>query len=87
MSGGTKKNISNQLKTIHTIDEKHSELIEHYNIIETETIPNLLKEKELLKNNIRSLKSNVTAYMDAKDQIKDISEQIKKLKSEKNNTY
>jgi hypothetical protein len=83
MSGGTKKNISNQLKTIHTIDEKHSELIEHYNIIETETIPNLLKEKELLKNNIRSLKSDVTAYMDAKDKIKDISEQIKKLKSEK----
>ena len=83
MSGGTKKNISNQLKTIHTIDEKHSELIEHYNTIETETIPNLLKEKELLKNNIRSLKSDVTAYMDAKDKIKDISEQIKKLKSEK----
>ena len=83
MSGGTKKNISNQLKTIHTIDEKHSELIEHYNIIETETIPNLLKEKALLKNNIRSLKSDVTAYMDAKDKIKDISEQIKKLKSEK----
>ena len=46
MKGESKKKQLNQLKTIHTIDEKHSELTEYYDKIESETIPQLQREKD-----------------------------------------
>ena len=84
MAGGQKKGLPTKTKTIHTIDEKHSELIEYYNKIENETIPKLQKEKDELKQIIRTLKEdNIDKYMSIKDKIKEITEKVKKLKHEK----
>ena len=84
MAGGQKKGLPSQTKTIHTIDEKHSELIQHYTKIDNETIPQLQKEKDDLKTHIRTLKEGqIDEYMSAKDKIKEIQEKVKKLKYEK----
>ena len=72
MAGGQKKGLPSQTKTIHTIDEKHSELIQHYTKIDNETIPQLQKEKDDLKTHIRNLKEGqIDEYMSTKDKIKD----------------
>ena len=84
MTGGQKKGQSVNVKTIHTIDEKHTELIDYYDKIENETITQLQKEKDELKEYIRSLKdSQIDEFMNAKDKIKDIQLNIKKMKLEK----
>jgi hypothetical protein len=84
MKGESKKKQLNQLKPIHTIDEKHSELTEYYDKIESETIPQLQREKDELRNTIKTLQKNqVDEYMNMKDKIKDIQQSIKKLKQEK----
>tara|TARA_B110000285_G_C15124043_1_gene619030 strand:- start:1780 stop:2934 length:1155 start_codon:yes stop_codon:yes gene_type:complete len=84
MAGGQKKGLPSQTKTIHTIDEKHSELIQHYTKIDNETIPQLQKEKDDLKTHIRTLKEGqIDEYMSTKDKIKEIQEKVKKLKYEK----
>jgi hypothetical protein len=84
MAGGQKKGLPSQTKTIHTIDEKHSELIQHYTKIDNETIPQLQKEKDDLKTHIRNLKEGqIDEYMSTKDKIKEIQEKVKKLKYEK----
>jgi hypothetical protein len=84
MTGGQKKGLPTQTKTVHTIDEKHSELIEYYTKIENETIPQLQIEKENLKTHIRTLKKNqIDEYMNTKDKIKDINNKIRNLKNEK----
>jgi hypothetical protein len=81
--GNNKKQLSHT-KTIHTIDEKHSELLEYYNKVETETIPKLLNEKEELRTYIRTLRdTQIDEYMTAKDKITEIREKVKKLKTEK----
>ena len=84
MAGGQKKGLPTKTKTIHTIDEKHSELIEYYNKIENETIPELQQERDELKQIIRTSKrDNIDKYMSTKDKIKEITEKIQKLKHEK----
>ena len=84
MKGESKKKQLKQLKTIHTIDEKHSELTDYYDKIDNVTIPQLLSEKEALKDTIKTLQKNqFDEYMNMKDNIKDIQQRIKKLKREK----
>ena len=84
MTGGQKKGLPTQTKTVHTIDEKHSELIEYYTKIENETIQQLQIEKENLKTHIRTLKKNqIDEYINTKDKIKDINNKIRNLKNEK----
>ena len=48
MKGESKKKQLKQLKTIHTIDEKHSELTAYYDKIENETIPQLQRDTDEL---------------------------------------
>lgn len=84
MKGEPKKKQLKQLKTIHTIDEKHSELTTYYDKIENETIPQLQKEKDELKETIKTLRTGqVDEYMNMKDKIKEINQKIKTLKQEK----
>ena len=65
-----------------TIDEKHTEMLNHFHTIETETIPNLITKKNAIKQQLKHIhKKNIDAYMDIKDQIRNISQQIKTLKS------
>ena len=65
-----------------TLDEKHTEMLNQFHVIETETIPNLQIKKKELKTRMKSLpKNQIDAFMDLKDQIQNISQQIKTLKS------
>ena len=65
-----------------TIDEKHTEMLNYFHAIETEQIPELQSKKLLLKSQLKFLpKNQIDTYMDIKDQIRNISQQIKTLKS------
>jgi hypothetical protein len=65
-----------------TIDEKHTEMLNHFHFIETEQIPDLQSKKLLLKSQLKTLpKNQIDTYMDIKDQIRNLSQQIKTLKT------
>lgn len=71
--------------TNNNIDEKHSEMLNKFEKIESEEIPKLYEEIDQLKNSLKWLKKNeIDKFMDIKDQIKDHKLKIKKLKSQKN---
>jgi len=69
----------------HTIDKKHSQMLERFHIHETETIPNLELELQSLKKEIKSYPNNmrVETYLDKKDKINEIKQKIRELKNEK----
>jgi hypothetical protein len=70
-----------------TIDEKHSQLLDEFRTIETETIPNMESEKADLKEQLKNLREDdIDMRMEIKDQIRDLTAEIKKLKMKKN-TY
>ena len=70
----------------NTIDEKHSEMLLSFHIIETETIPKLIEEKTQLKSQIATLQENqIETYLDIRDKIHHIQRQIKTLKQQKKN--
>lgn len=78
----TKKPSSNNLHS--TIDLKHTEMLDFFQNTESNTIPHLLKEKILLKNQISFLKDNqIEEYMEICDKIKQIKLQIRSLKHKK----
>lgn len=71
--------------TNNNIDEKHSEMLNKFERIESEEIPKLYEEIEQMKNSLKRLNKNeIDKFMDIKDQIKDHKLKIKKLKSQKN---
>jgi len=71
-------------KQSNTIDEKHTEMLNQFHEIETETIPKLTAEKERLKSLIPTLKEHeIDAYMDIRDKVLDIQKKIKELKQQK----
>jgi hypothetical protein len=77
--------MSNQ-KHVNTLDEKHSEMMALYHLHETETLPELEREIEDLKQKARTLKLNqIDEYMDIKDLIQKKKAKIKTLRSEKKN--
>ena len=73
--------------TTKTIDEKHTELLNEFDKIETETIPQLQDEneklKEILKSKIHS--DNIEKKMEIKDKIKKNKELLKDMKQKKKN--
>lgn len=81
---GHRNSISNQ--NIRTIDIKHSELLNKFEKIETELIPNLLNEKETLKQSVSTLKEHqLDEFMKIKDRLREINKELKQLKQEKKN--
>ena len=69
-----------------TIDEKHSQLLDEFRTIETETVPNMESEKAELKEKLKNLREDdIDARMEIKDQIRDLTAEIKHLKIKKNN--
>lgn len=81
---GHRNSISNQ--NIRTIDIKHSELLDKFEKIETELIPNLLNEKEMLKQSVSTLKEDqLEEFMKIKDRLREINKELKQLKQEKTN--
>jgi hypothetical protein len=74
---------------ISSIDKKHSEILENFYKIETETIPSLLEEKKKLNETLKMLYNNnekIEQYLDIKDQINNIDKEIKDL-SKRKKTY
>jgi hypothetical protein len=83
MSGNNKIKLSGQKPLINTIDEKHTEILKHFNEIETTVIPKLNKEKEALKSHIRTLNSNqIAEFLDTRDRIHQIRNEISRYKKE-----
>lgn len=84
MSGNNKIKVSGQKPLINTIDEKHTEILKHFNEVETTIIPKLNLEKEELKSYIRTLNSNrIAEFLDARDRINQIRNEISRYKKEK----
>ena len=82
------KNSTNNLQKhqVNTIDEKHKEMLDRFQDIETNTIPTIQKEIENLKNKIKTLSENqIELYLDLKDKINSLKAEIKELKQEKKN--
>ena len=76
---------NNQHKELHsTIDIKHGEMLQHFQNIESTTIPALIQEKQRLKGQIATLREHqIDEYMDICDKIQSIKQQISSLKKEK----
>lgn len=71
-------------KPINTLDEKHSEMMSHYHITETETLPKLEDEIMSLKIKVKGLKPcQIDEFMDIKDSIQKKRKEIKTIKSQK----
>ena len=82
MSSNNSKKNQKELHT--TIDLKHTEMLQHFENIESTTIPKLIQEKSNLKTQITILKDyQIDEYMDICDKIKQIQQQIRSLKQEK----
>ena len=85
MSSSTNKKTTKPQPNIKTIDEKHTEMLNQFHEIETQTIPTLQEEYTILKRRLHSLpESKIDARMEIKDRLKSIKIKIKKLKTQKN---
>jgi len=70
---------------VNTLDEKHSEMMTYYHITETETLPKLENDILELKQKAKTLKSiQIDEFMDIKDTIQRKRQEIKTIKSQKN---
>ena len=71
--------------TANTIDEKHTEMLQSFNLIDQETIPKLKADiqeyKKLLKK--YALNKNIEEYLDTLDKIENTKKQIVSLRTKK----
>ena len=71
-----------------TIDEKHTEMIQYFDMIENETIPSLKSKKKTLIEYIKTLnKGQLEIYLDVFDKIKEIKTEIRELRNKKKQYY
>ena len=81
MQTSAKKNVP---KPLTSLDEKHTEMLNHFHEIETITIPKIKEEISQKKELLKSLDRNeIERYMDLKDQISNHKNTIKTLLSKK----
>ena len=74
--------------SVRTIDEKHTEIINEINHNHETVIPELMEEKQKLKNYIRSLKKpQIDEYMETRDRIYAIQSEINEMKQQKKDYY
>jgi hypothetical protein len=72
------------IQPINSIDIKHTEMLDRFEKIETDIIPNLKKEKEELKEKVSILKEHeLDEFMKIKDRVNEIQQELKELKFEK----
>ena len=70
--------------SVHTIDEKHTEILNEINHNEDVIIPQLLEEKNRLKEYVRSLKrSEIDEYMETRDKIYALQREINDMRQKK----
>lgn len=81
------KNDKKFTQNINSIDLKHTELLDYFNKIDTDIIPNLLKEKRNLKELMNNLAdTEIDNFLDMKDKTKSIQKNIREL-AKKRKTY
>jgi len=79
-----KKNAEKSI--VNTIDEKHTEMMNHFHEIETDLLPQLIAEKRKLTHRLSKLPStSVDLRMDIADRIDELKQKIASLKTQKNN--
>lgn len=79
MEKESKKREQNQ-----TIDEKHTDMMNIFHVIEHETIPKLQEQKTLLIQTLRAMKNKTSdAYYEYREQLDDIKQEISQLKKQK----
>lgn len=66
-----------------TIDEKHTDMMNIFHVIECETIPKLQREKQELQTHIKQTKMYSDLYYELKEKLEDIKTEIKSLKKRK----
>ena len=73
--------------SIKNIDEKHTDIMNTFFVLEKDTIPKLLQEKSGLKKRMKYLEKNAKQhsdeYFEIQDKIEEIREEIKNLKIQK----
>ena len=81
----TTKKIKYNKKTSITLDGKHKEFLNTFSKEETDIIPELKLEKNILKNNLHSCNDTLTIEqkMDIQDRIEEIRKEIIELKNRK----
>jgi hypothetical protein len=78
-------------KQSSTIDEKHTEMLQTFDLIETNKIPKLLEERSKLKVHLKNLtkdsnqSSPIDEIMEVRDKIRLLKEEIVNLKSQRKN--
>lgn len=75
------------MKTVKTIDEKHSEFVAQFAKNYNETIPKLREEIEVLKTKLKASKKNIDNYMDTKDSIRKKQQDVRSLLKEERDYY
>lgn len=76
------KKIICSVKTNVTVDNKHQEMMNNFNNIENNLIPNLEKEKNQLKQLIRN-ETSIEEKLELKDKLKELKQRINKEKKKK----
>ena len=74
------KKIRDQTKTI---DEKHTDMMNIFYVIENETIPKLQEDKSKLQTILKQTKLYSDEYHELKENLEDIKTEIKSLKRQK----
>ena len=71
-------------KTLMSIDEKHTEILNNFNTYDIDTIPKLIQEIEELKAKTHTLRDNqIDTFLDIRDEISKKRAIIKTLKQQK----
>ena len=83
----TNKNIKVTKKNSTTLDGKHKEFINEFNIDDQDIIPKLEKERDELKQKMGKENLTIEQLLDYKDRILEIRTMIKELKQKKKEYY
>lgn len=71
-----------QTNQFNTLDEKHTELLNQFYEEETHTVPQLTEERDQLKVLLQTMDvKQIEKYMDTRDRIKQITQDIRNLKN------
>jgi hypothetical protein len=71
---------------VNTIDEKHTEMLNHFHDIETDVLPQLITEKKRLKFRLSRLPANsIDTRMEISDRLTVIRQKIANLRSQRTN--
>lgn len=70
-------------KNITTLDSKHKEFINKFEIYENVELPKLLNYKKEINNKLNNNNLKIEDKLDLQDKLKDIKKQIKSLKLKK----